>query len=150
VNSRLRVECSIHLRRNGRGAAREIQPGTGRAPVLPPRLPRVARLMALAIRFDQLVRTGAVADYAMLATLGSVSRSRITQIMNLLRLAPSIQEELLFLPPIERGRAPVILADLQSITVLADWAQQGRRWRALTAAAFTGRSECGSGSTNRD
>jgi len=106
--------------------------------------------MALAIRFDQLVRTGAVADYAMLATLGSVSRSRITQIMNLLRLAPSIQEELLFLPPIERGRAPVILADLQSITVVADWAQQWRRWRALTAAAFTGRSECGSGSTNRD
>jgi len=52
--------------------------------------------MALAIRFDDLIRRGEVRDYADLARLGHVSRARITQIMNLLNLAPDIQERLLF------------------------------------------------------
>jgi hypothetical protein len=64
-----------------------------------------------------------------LARLGNVTRARITQIMNLLLLAPDIQEALLFLLPVEQGRAPVILADLQPIAALADWARQRRRWR---------------------
>ena len=52
------------------------------------RLPRVAKLMALAIRFDQLIRDGHVADQAELARLGHVTRARLTQIMNLLNLPP--------------------------------------------------------------
>jgi len=44
-----------------------------------------------------------------------------------------IQEALLYLSPIERGRAPVMLADLQPIAALADWARQRRRWRDLWA-----------------
>ena len=61
----------------------------------------MTKIMALAIRFDQLIRDGEVAE---LARVGHVSRARFTQIMNLLCLAPDIQEELLFLPTIERGR----------------------------------------------
>jgi len=94
----------------------------------------LARLMALAIRFDHLVRSGAVKDYATLARLAKVSRARISQIMNLRHLAPAIQEALLFLPRIERGRAPLLIADLQPIAALADWARQRRHWRALIAA----------------
>jgi hypothetical protein len=56
----------------------------------PPRLPRVARLMALALRFEQLVHTGLIKDYATLAKLGGVSRARISQIMNLIQLAPAL------------------------------------------------------------
>ena len=63
-----------------------------------PRPARVAMLVALAHRFDQLVQTGAVKDYAELARLGHVTRARVTQIMNLLNLAPDIQEYLLWLP----------------------------------------------------
>ena len=48
------------------------------------RVPRISRLMALALRLDELVRTGVVADYAELARLGHVSRARISQILNLL------------------------------------------------------------------
>ncbi len=44
--------------------------------------------MALAIRFDGLMRQGVVKDQAELARLGHVSRARLTQIMNLLCLAP--------------------------------------------------------------
>jgi hypothetical protein len=47
--------------------------------------------MALAIQFDQLIRDGVVADQADLARLGHVTRVRLTQIMNLMSLAPDIQ-----------------------------------------------------------
>ena len=61
-------------------------------------IPRIARLMALALRFDGLLRQKAIRDYAELAKLGRVTRARMTQIMKLLNLAPDIQEQLLFLP----------------------------------------------------
>ena len=52
----------------------------------PGNVPRISKLMALAIRFDALVRHGEVRDYADLARLGYVTRARITQIMNTQRL----------------------------------------------------------------
>jgi hypothetical protein len=51
--------------------------------------------MALAIKFQDMVDRGEVDDYADLARLGYVTRARITQIMNLLLLAPDIQERIL-------------------------------------------------------
>jgi hypothetical protein len=60
-----------------------------------PRIPRIARLMALAIKFQDMINRGEVRDYADLARLGYVTRARITQIMNLLLLAPDIQEEIM-------------------------------------------------------
>ena len=59
--------------------------------------PRIARRLALAHKLDALVRSGAVASYGELARLGHVSPARLTQILVLLHLAPSIQEYLLFL-----------------------------------------------------
>jgi hypothetical protein len=50
--------------------------------------------MALAIKFQDIVDRGEVRDYADLARLGYVTRGRMTQIMNLLLLAPDIQEKL--------------------------------------------------------
>ena len=63
--------------------------------------------MALAIRFDQLIRDGVVADQAELACLGHVTGARMTQIMNLLHLAPDIQEAILHLPRVMEGRDPI-------------------------------------------
>ena len=69
------------------------------APEPPPeKIPRLARLMALAIHFDRLIRDGTVRNYAELARLGGVSRARITQIMGLLDLPAAEQERLLFRP----------------------------------------------------
>src|SRR5260370_22855069 len=50
------------------------------------RVPRIARLMALALKFEQMMREGVVHNYAVVAALGQVSRSRLTQVMNLLNL----------------------------------------------------------------
>jgi len=87
--------------------------------------------MALALRLEELVRTGQVRDYTELASLGHVTRARISQIMNLLHLAPEIQEALLFLPPTLRGRDPIILADLMPIAAAFDWRKQRRLWRQM-------------------
>jgi hypothetical protein len=87
--------------------------------------------MALALRLDELVRTGQVTSYSDLAALGHVTRARICQIMNLLHLAPDIQETLLFLPPTQRGRDAIILADLQPLAAAFDWRKQRRMWRKL-------------------
>ena len=93
------------------------------------RVPRVAKLMALAIRFDQLVSDGVVANYAELARLGRVTRARLTQIMNLLNLAPDIQEEILFLKSPKYGRDPITERQLRPIVAVADWRQQRRMWQ---------------------
>jgi hypothetical protein len=61
------------------------------------RAPRVARLVALAHKLDAMVRSGEITDYAQLARLGHLSPARLTQIMVLLHLAPTIQEYILFL-----------------------------------------------------
>jgi hypothetical protein len=87
--------------------------------------------MALALRFETLIREGQVADYSALARLGHVSRARMTQIMNLLLLAPDIQEEILFLQSRKRGRDPIHLARLQHIALNWNWTKQRRRWKAI-------------------
>ena len=86
---------------------------------------------SLAIRFEKLVQSAAVTDYAALADLGQVSRARVTQVMNLLCLAPDIQEQILFLPKTESGRDPIILAQLLPIAALMDWRKQRDRWQLL-------------------
>jgi len=90
--------------------------------------------MALALRFDNLVQTGQVGSYSSLATLGHVTRARVSQIMNLLHLAPDLQEALLFLLPTLRGRDAIILADLMPIAAALDWRKQRRLWRKLQPA----------------
>jgi len=95
------------------------------------RVPRVARLLALALRFEQLVHQGRVKDYSSLARLGHVSRARLSQIMNLLLLAPDIQEGILFLPRIRKGRDPIRMAHLQPIALTWDWKKQRQLWAVL-------------------
>jgi hypothetical protein len=88
--------------------------------------------MALAMRLDELVRSGQVTGYAELAWLGHVTRARLSQIMSLLSLAPDIQEEILFLPRTFKGRDPIQLRHLLPITVIPDWRKQKTRWKAMT------------------
>ena len=63
------IECTVHFHRRGQGARKELQRGA--EPLPPPeRIPRLARLLALAHRFETLLQAGAVKDYATLARLG--------------------------------------------------------------------------------
>ena len=128
--SRITVTQKVHFR-TGSQSRKELQSGQLKSPVSPGRVPRVSRLMALAIRFDRLVRNGVVDDYAEIARLGHVTRARLTQIMNLLNLAPDIQEALLCLPPVEKGRDPITERELRPIAVEPNWKKQRRMWRRI-------------------
>jgi hypothetical protein len=85
-------------------------------------IPRIARLMALAIRLEGLVKDETVQNYAELAQLGRVTRARITQIMKLLQLAPDLQEQLLFLPEVQGLNE----RNLRAIVQQLDWSEQRR------------------------
>src|SRR6516225_3588115 len=128
------VECTL-ARQRPRGDTNTTSPSGQTPPVAAGRVPRIARLMALAIRFEELVRSGDVRDYAELARLGQVSRARITQIMSLLHLAPDLQEQILLLPRIQKGRDPIHLDQLQALTALLDWQEQRRRWNEMQGTA---------------
>jgi hypothetical protein len=87
-------------------------------PIAP--ISRIARLVALAIRFEGLIRDEAVQNYAELAHLGGITRARMTQIMKLLQLAPDLQEQLLFLPPLKGLNERNLRAVVQQL----DWTKQ--------------------------
>jgi predicted XRE-type DNA-binding protein len=92
------------------------------------RVPRISRLMALAIHFDRLLREGKVANQSELARLAHVSQPRMTQIMNLNLLAPDIQEQLLFLPARQKGRDVVHEKAFRAVACVWEWASQRQRW----------------------
>lgn len=130
TNSSLTVQCKVHFQQKRHGRK---QMALGEAAVAAPvplgRIPRISRLMALAIRFEGLLRAGEVGDYAELARLGHVTRARVTQIMNLLNLAPDIQEALLFLPAVEEGRALLAEWQVRPIAAEVEWGRQRSMWR---------------------
>ena len=78
-----------------------------------------------------MIRDGGVVDQADLARLGQVTRARLTQIMNLLCLAPDIQEEILFVPLTEQGREAMTEKQLRPIAAIPNWRRQRRMWRDL-------------------
>ncbi|MCC6239708.1 MAG: hypothetical protein IT448_05375 [Phycisphaerales bacterium] len=122
------ITKQIHFTRKAR--RKVAMPGPTPEPVSPVgRVPRVSKLMALAIRFDQLLFDGQVADQSELARLAHVTQPRMTQIMNLCHLAPDIQEELLHLPPVHAGNDPITERDLRPVTRLKEWRRQRNIWR---------------------
>lgn len=125
------VSLPVRQRRDETGRHRDSAAPTGPQP----RIPRITRLMALAIKFQEMVDRGEVRDYADLARLGLVTRARLTQIMNMLLLVPDIQSSLIL-----REQNPVQLADLneralRTLTSEAAWASQRTMWRRLMAQA---------------
>jgi hypothetical protein len=131
------VTTPLYVRREKAGRKRLSDKPRPAVPVPQGRVPRIARLMALAIRFKALLRDGVVHDQAELARLAGVTQARMTQIMNLNFLAPDIQEELLHLPLVERGRDPLLVLDIQHITAEQSWRRQQRLWDEFRAALLT-------------
>jgi len=109
---KIRITEAKHIRsrRKARGAVTELRE----------QVPRLTRLLALALKFEEMIRSGVVDNYAVLAQLGEVSRSRITQ-TNLLNLAPDIQEEILFLRPAEAERLRMSELSVRKLSAITRW-----------------------------
>jgi len=121
------VKRTVHFRTGKQGrkrVSREPEPDVPQG-----RIPRVSKLMALAIRFERLIREGVVMDQSELARLSHVTQPRMTQIMNLLHLAPDIQEAILHLPLVTEGKDPIHEKMLRPITAEVDWKRQRGMWK---------------------
>jgi len=92
---------------------------------------RITKLMALAVRYEELLRQGTAKDYADLARLGGVSRARITQLMNLRNLAPVIQEQILLLPQNPTNQSKFTERALRRMSSVADWREQIQQFEQL-------------------
>lgn len=127
-NNRLESQFQIHP--TARSAARRGgQPG---APaVAGGRLPRITQVLALAMQFREMIRSGDARDCADLARLGGLTRERISQIMKLLWLAPEIQMDILYLPPTPGGRFPISEVAMRKIADRLAWPEQQEEWVSL-------------------
>jgi len=133
MSETMTLQCRFHVNRQARGR-KQLKPGeTSTAACEPGRVPRVAKLLALAYRFEGLLREGVVTNYAELAQLGRVTPARVSQVMALLGLAPDIQEAILFQPRTVQGRDPIQMYDLLPLTTVLDWKMQRRLWTHLLA-----------------
>ena len=135
---KLKVSYKVHVvQRNRRarlveGVQPPSRPQTEPAPQVT--VPRISRLLALAHHIQNLLDTGQVRDLAQVARLGHVTRARMTQIMDLLLLAPDIQEEILFLPPTTNGHYPITERNIRHLAAEPSFARQRELWQALPAS----------------
>lgn len=114
------------IRRGGASAFTTADPEP--TPPPPRRPPRAAQMLALAHELQGLIDSGEVRDRATLARHLGLTRARVTQILDLLLLAPDIQEAVLL------GPAPAATERrLRAVALEGVWAAQRRLWRKFHA-----------------
>jgi DNA invertase Pin-like site-specific DNA recombinase len=102
------------------------------AEAIPRPVPRISRLLALALKMEQMIQEGTIKNYNELARLGRVSTARVSQVMNLLYLAPDIQEEILKGEVLQSRSGESAVRKLGGIVL---WSEQRVLWHKLVAAA---------------
>ena len=100
------------------------------APLEPVRRPaRVAQALALAHRLQAAIDRGDYRDRAELARQLGFTRARVTQILDLLLLAPDLQEHVLDLKAVD-GQEPMAERALRDVVRRESWVEQRRLFRA--------------------
>ena len=127
----MRLERPIVLQREISGHKRIRREPEEKLEVEPGRIPRVSRLMALALHFEGMLQNGDASDQSSLARTMQITQPRMTQIMNLLHLAPDIQEAILFLPRTIKGDDPIHEKMLRPLTAETNWRKQREMWTKI-------------------
>lgn len=137
-----RIEIKVHFR-NGHHGQRLLKRGENERQPAGKRedLPRLTRLLALAHRWNRLIEDGIVTNYAEIARLMGLSRARITQITDLLYLAPGLQEEILLPTSGERHELDLPERAMRQITRIPDWNDQRTLWRGLCSPLIRRKEE---------
>jgi hypothetical protein len=123
------VEIQFRLHPTGRAADNGAPSDAPRSTV--GRLPRITQVMALAIQLQDMIQRGNARDYADLARLGCLTRERMSQMMELVWLAPEIQQEIVEFPPRAATRFPISELAARRIAASLDWVEQRELWRKL-------------------
>jgi hypothetical protein len=122
------VRRHVRFSSGERGRKRLRAASTSATPQPAAAVPRIGRLMALAIVLEEMLLSGQVSSYHELASLCHVSPSRVCQVMALACLAPDLQEAILFLAP---RRPTVTERRLRDLLGSADWDEQRAAWNRL-------------------
>lgn len=131
----LTAKHKLEFKSGKRTAKTIVEAGTQTEQPIPVRLPRLTKMMALAIRLDHLIKSGQVTDQAELARIGHVTRARLTQIMDLNLLAPDIQEDILYLT-LEVSASSIQERHLHAIALVHSWKQQRDNWKRESSRTF--------------
>ena len=116
--------------RQGNGwAFTEEPPPAPRKPVRRPA--RIAQMLALAHRLQAAIDQGEYQDRADLARQLGFSRARVTQLLDLLLLAPAIQERVLDLEVVD-GVEPLSERVLRPLVRTSAWTKQCDLWNDLS------------------
>jgi hypothetical protein len=92
------------------------------------RLPHVTLQLARAHRLQKLFDEGKVKSHGELARVAGVTPARVTQLLDLLFLAPDIQEEILFFPRTTTARDRITERDARLVASAAAWPEQRKLW----------------------
>jgi hypothetical protein len=113
------VTGELHRVRRGRskGFSAESLPEPIRRPA------RVAVTLALAHSIQRAIDRGEIGDQAEAARMLGVTRARMTQILDLIRLAPDLQEEMLFLEALDDD-VPLTERSLRVVLRTDSWLEQ--------------------------
>ena len=93
---------------------------------------RVARMLALAHKIQEAIDRGVVPDRAAVARRLGFTRARLTQLLDLMLLAPDIQEELLQLEAVD-GVEPMSERAFRYLLQAGTWSEQRAAWKAVSA-----------------
>jgi hypothetical protein len=91
--------------------------------------PRLRKSLLLAYQVEQIISEGRVKDFTQAARWLNITKARLSQIMNLLNLSPSIHEEILLTDSPKLRELSV--DKIQHIALESDWAQQTALWKYL-------------------
>jgi hypothetical protein len=127
------VKRRIEVRNTPTGKRLVVASAAPRPEPPPPevKVASVARLLALAIHLEGQIRAGAVRDQTALARQMKVTQPRMTQIMNLTLLSPSIQRQVLALKDVKGKRERVNERRLRRIAGEPCWSRQAEMWAGI-------------------
>jgi hypothetical protein len=113
-----------------------VNPVPTSKPILVPKIPRVVELLRKAIEWQALLESGTVATQADISRQEGIARTRVTQVMALLRLAPEIQEKIFSTLYTDR-QPPVTERVLRPIATITDRHDQIREFHKLLGSQLT-------------
>ena len=128
----VRVEYEVHFQRDRR--ARKVVRSGPPPEKAPDALPRIARLLTLAHKWEGMVRRAEAKDYTEIARRMGLTKVRVSQVLGLTLLAPDLQDRLL-LAPGEAHARPIPEHRLRDVSGEPRWTAQ-RRILALRDPAW--------------
>lgn len=123
------IEKPLFRRKNRSVTLAAAPPPTKPEPVRRPA--KVAQQLALAHHLQAAIDRGAVADRAAVARKLGLTRARVTQLLDLLLLAPDLQARVLELEAVD-GAEPVAERTLRAVGHAGTWADQRQAFSNLT------------------